>query len=81
MSNCSKCGEKLGFLSGFVLGEKTFCSKCYDSLSIEERRALRSYECRECKYFYVDSDYDSWCEITGAYTDRDKKSCPKFEKS
>lgn len=24
MSNCSKCGKKLGFLSGFVLGEKTF---------------------------------------------------------
>ena len=70
--------EKLGFLSGYELGGKDFCSRCYDSLSVEEKKKLKGYECKECKFFYVDDNYDSWCEVTKLYTDRNKKACSNF---
>lgn len=79
MANCFKCGKRLGFLGGFVLGETNFCSKCYDSLSVEEMRKFKGNVCRECRYFYVDANYDSWCELTGRYADRDNKACEKFQ--
>jgi len=80
MAKCSKCGAKIGFLSGAIVGGKDFCNSCHSKLTEQDRISMGAYECRECAYFYVDSDYESFCKKNNFAVDRNKKCCDNFQK-
>lgn len=80
MANCSKCGQKVGFLSGAYVGGKRFCEYCYKKLTEQDKINLGGYNCKDCSYFSVDSNYESYCRKNNFRVDRDKKCCESFLK-
>ena len=78
--DCAGCGKKLktGFFGdncGEVKG-KTYCAACIKNLPEYMTR-----ECRECAYFYVDDNYDSFCKLHhNKMVDRNAEACTQYEK-
>ena len=80
MANYCKCGTKVGIFSGANVGGTYFCDSCFKKLTLEDRIKLGAYECRECAYFFVDENYDSFCRRMNKRVDRNKKCCASFER-
>ena len=80
MANCFKCGTKVGFFSGAIVGDKHFCTPCYKTLTDSDRIRLGGYECRQCAYFTVDSGYESSCRKKNMSVDRNRQACSDFHK-
>ena len=78
MAICSKCGSKVGFFSCVNVGGKSFCDTCYIKLPEQEKISLGAYNCRDCSYFSVDSNYESYCRKNNFRVERDKKCCESF---